>query len=61
MCKEFSSGKTGEMWYKRVSKEEQRLADFKKDVAVQSQQLAKERNDLLERCGPSASHGIEKM
>ena len=51
------------MWQKRVSKEEQRLADFKMDVAVQRQQLAKERNDLVERCGPSwtATHGIEKM
>ena len=44
---------SGEMWQKRLSKEEQRLADFKKDVAIQSQQLAKERNDLQERVNQS--------
>lgn len=44
---------SGEMWQKRLSKEELRLTDFKKDVAAQSQQLAKERNDLQERVNQS--------
>ena len=41
------------MWQKKLNKEEARLQDFKKDVALQSQQLAKERNDLQERVNQS--------
>ena len=44
---------SGDMWQKKLTKEENRLQDFKKDVALQSQQLAKERNDLQERVNQS--------
>ncbi len=44
---------SGEMWQKKLTKEEVRLQEFKKDVTLQSQQLAKERNDLQERVNQS--------
>jgi len=44
---------SAKVWQTKLKKEEERLAQFKRDVATQMQQLANERNELQERVNQS--------